>query len=169
MHGIETCTGSEVLLNQSENAKNRSIYCIMSVCMCAKAESCLRNICVYVVCELQHVRKDVAVLLCMCELQRVDDRVVIVSLFDCVRAQRMNKALLLLCWCWWDCSALLTSIACRRFVVSIFLLWFYLSLNCLCFAVYLLRSHLSEYLYFKSLLSKNWFSSYRFSSYWFTS
>ncbi len=71
-------------VNQSENAKNRSIYCIMSVCMCAKAESCLRNICVYVVYELQLVCKDVAVILCMCKIQRVDDCVVIASLFDCV-------------------------------------------------------------------------------------
>ncbi len=106
-------------VNRPENAKNRSIYCITSVCMCAKAESCLRSIYMYVVCELQHVCKDVAVLLCMCKLQCFDDRVVIVSLFNCVWAQRVSKALLLLCRCWWDCSALLTSIACRRFVVSI--------------------------------------------------
>jgi len=71
-------------VNRSDNAKNQSIYCIMSVCMCAKAESCLCNICVYVVYELQHVCKDVAIILCMCKLQRVDDRVVIASLFDCV-------------------------------------------------------------------------------------
>ena len=71
-------------VNRSENAKNRSIYCITPVYMCAKAESCLRNIYVYVVYELQHVCKDVAVILCMCELQRVDNCVVIVSLFDCV-------------------------------------------------------------------------------------
>ncbi len=71
-------------VNRSENAKNRSIYCITSVCICAKAESCLRNICVYVVYELQHVCKDVAVILRMCELQRADDYVVIASLFDCV-------------------------------------------------------------------------------------
>ncbi len=38
-------------VNRSENAKNQSIYCITSVCMCAKAESCLRNIYVYVVYE----------------------------------------------------------------------------------------------------------------------
>jgi len=71
-------------VNRSENAKNQSIYYIISVCICAKAESCLRSICVYVVCELQYIRKDVAVLLCMYKLQCVDDRVVIVSLFDCV-------------------------------------------------------------------------------------
>jgi len=71
-------------VNRSENAKNRSIYCITPVCMCAKAESCLRSICVYVVYELQHVCKDVAVILCMCKLQRVDNHVVIASLFDCV-------------------------------------------------------------------------------------
>ena len=40
-------------VNRSENAKNQSIYCITSVCMCAKAESCLRSICVYIVYELQ--------------------------------------------------------------------------------------------------------------------
>ncbi len=38
-------------VNQSKNAKNQSIYCITSVFMCAKAESCLRSICVYVVYE----------------------------------------------------------------------------------------------------------------------
>ncbi len=106
-------------VNRSESAKNRSIYCITSVCICAKAESCLCSICVYVVYELQHVCKDVAVILYMCKLQRADDHVVIASLFDCVWAQHVNKALLLLCRCWWDCSALSASIACRRFIVSI--------------------------------------------------
>ncbi len=103
----------------SDKAKNRSIYCVAQMCMCAKAESCLRNICIYVVYKLQHVCKDVAVILCMCKLQCVNNYVVIASLFNCVWAQRVSKALLLLCWCWCDCSALLTSIACRRFVVSI--------------------------------------------------
>ncbi len=36
----------------SDQAKNRSIYCIMQTCRCAKAELCLRSICVYVVYEL---------------------------------------------------------------------------------------------------------------------
>ena len=44
---------------------NQSIYCVILMCMCAKAESCLHNIYVYDVCELQHVRKDVAVILCI--------------------------------------------------------------------------------------------------------
>ncbi len=39
-------------VNQSDNAKNRLIYCITLTCRCAKAESCLRSICVYVVYEL---------------------------------------------------------------------------------------------------------------------
>ena len=39
-------------VNRSDNAKNRSIYCITPTCRCAKAESCLRSICVYVVYEL---------------------------------------------------------------------------------------------------------------------
>jgi len=49
-------------VNRSEN-RNRSIYCVASTCMCAKAESCLRSICVCDVYELQRVRKDVAVVL----------------------------------------------------------------------------------------------------------
>ncbi len=39
-------------VNRSDNAKNRSIYCITRACRCAKAESCLRSICVYVVYKL---------------------------------------------------------------------------------------------------------------------
>ncbi len=52
-------------VNWSDNAKNRLIYCITRACRCAKAESCLRNVCVCDVYELQHVRKDVAVILCI--------------------------------------------------------------------------------------------------------
>ncbi len=39
-------------VNWSDKAKNRSIYCIMQTCRCAKAESCLRSICVYIIYEL---------------------------------------------------------------------------------------------------------------------
>ncbi len=52
-------------VNQSDKAKNRSIYCIIQVCRCAKVESCLCNVCVYDVYELQRVRRDVAVVLCI--------------------------------------------------------------------------------------------------------
>ncbi len=38
-------------VHRSDKAKNRSIYCVMQTCRCAKAASCLRNICVYVVYE----------------------------------------------------------------------------------------------------------------------
>ena len=51
--------------NRSDKAKNRSIYCITQTCRCAKAESCLRRVCVSDVYELQRVRKDVAVVLCI--------------------------------------------------------------------------------------------------------
>ena len=71
-------------VNRSDKAKNRLIYCIMKTCKCAKAESCLCNICIYVVYKLQHVCKDVAVLLCICKLQHINDRVVIISLFNCM-------------------------------------------------------------------------------------
>ena len=49
----------------SENRKNRSIYCIIQMCMYAKAESCLHNMYVYDVYELQRMHKDVAVVLCI--------------------------------------------------------------------------------------------------------
>ncbi len=52
-------------VNQPDNAKNQSIYCIMQACRCAKAESCLRSVCICDVYELQHVCKDVAVVLCI--------------------------------------------------------------------------------------------------------
>ncbi len=39
-------------VNRSDKAKNRSIYCIMQTCRCTKAESCLCNICMNVVYEL---------------------------------------------------------------------------------------------------------------------
>ena len=52
-------------VDRSENRKNRSIYCVAQMCMCAKAESCLRNVYVCDVYELQCVRKDVAVVLCI--------------------------------------------------------------------------------------------------------
>ncbi len=38
-------------VHQSDKAKNRLIYCFTWTCKCAKAESCLRSICVYVVYE----------------------------------------------------------------------------------------------------------------------
>ncbi len=49
----------------------------LSLYICAKAELCLCNMYMYVVYELQHVCKDVAVLLCICKLQCVDDCIVI--------------------------------------------------------------------------------------------
>ncbi len=42
---------------------NQSIYCVTSMCICAKAELCLRNVYVCDVYELQHMHKDVAVVL----------------------------------------------------------------------------------------------------------
>ncbi len=51
-------------VNRSEN-RNQSIYCIAQMCICAKAESCLRNVYMCDVYELQRMRKDVAVVLCI--------------------------------------------------------------------------------------------------------
>ncbi len=52
-------------VNRSDKAKNRLIYCITQTCKYAKAESCLCNDYVSVVYELQHVCKDVTVILCI--------------------------------------------------------------------------------------------------------
>jgi len=52
-------------VNRPENEKNQSICCITQVYRCTKAESCLRNVCVCDVYELQRMRKDVAVILCI--------------------------------------------------------------------------------------------------------
>jgi len=52
-------------VHRSDKAKNRSIYCIMRACRCAKAELCLRSVCMCDVYELQRMRKDVAVVLCI--------------------------------------------------------------------------------------------------------
>ncbi len=52
-------------VNRSDKAKNRSIYCITQACRYAKAELCLRNVCMCDVYELQRMRKDVAVVLCI--------------------------------------------------------------------------------------------------------
>ncbi len=48
-------------VNQSDKAKNQSIYCVAQMCICAKAESCLCNVCMCDVYELQRMHKDVAV------------------------------------------------------------------------------------------------------------
>ncbi len=52
-------------VNWFDKAKNRLIYCIMQTCRCTKAESCLCNVYVCDVYELQCMCKDVAVILCI--------------------------------------------------------------------------------------------------------
>jgi len=51
-------------VNQSEN-RNQLIYCVAQMYICAKAESCLHNVCMCDVYELQRMRKDVAIVLCI--------------------------------------------------------------------------------------------------------
>ncbi len=54
-----------ICVNRSENEKNRLICCITQVCRCVKAKSCLCNVCMCDVYELQRMRKDVAIILCI--------------------------------------------------------------------------------------------------------
>jgi len=51
-------------VNQSDKAKNRLIYCIMQMCRCAKVESCLYNVCVNVVYEL-NIESSAVIALCV--------------------------------------------------------------------------------------------------------
>ena len=55
------CNACKSIRNLRNLSRNQSIYCIMQACRCAKAESCLRNMYVCDVYELQRMRKDVAV------------------------------------------------------------------------------------------------------------
>jgi len=68
-------------VNRSENRKiDRFTASRLSVC----AQKLSRAFAVYVYMSYMSCSMYAAVILCMCELQRVDDRVVIASLFDCV-------------------------------------------------------------------------------------
>ncbi len=105
-------------VNQSDKAKNRSIYCIMQTCRCAKAESCLRNICVFVVYELNVWIKCCYCSVCDCaackstwKCEKLIDLLHHICLYVrkswimssqymcicCIWAQHVNKVLLLLC------------------------------------------------------------------------
>jgi len=53
-------------VHRFDKAKNRLIYCIMQTCRCAKAESCLCSICVYVVYEFNVWIKRCYCSLCDC-------------------------------------------------------------------------------------------------------
>ncbi len=106
-------------VNRSEN-RNRSIYCVAQMCMCAKAESCLRNICVYVVYELNVWIKRCYCSVCDCaacksiwKCEKSIDLLHHICLYVCkswimpsqymyvccIWVQHVNKALLLLCMC----------------------------------------------------------------------
>ena len=99
-------------------SKNQSIYCVTSMCMCAKAELCLRSICVYVVYEFNVWIKRCYCFMCDCaacksiwKSEKSIDLLYHVCLYArkswvvpsqymcvyCIWAQCVNKALLLLC------------------------------------------------------------------------
>ncbi len=59
------CDACKSIRNLRNLSRNWSIYCITQACRCAKAESCLCSVYVCDVYELQRVRKDLAVVLCI--------------------------------------------------------------------------------------------------------
>ncbi len=104
-------------VNWSEN-RNWLIYCVAQMCMCAKAESCLRSICVYIVYELNVWIKRCYCSVCDCaacksawKCEKSIDLLHHICLYVrkswvvpsqymcicCIWAQHVNKALLLLC------------------------------------------------------------------------
>ncbi len=105
-------------VNWSDKAKNWSIYCITQTCRCAKAELCLRNMCVYIVYELNVWIKRCYCSVCDCaacksvwKCEKLIDLLHQICLYVrkswvvpsqymcicCIWAQHVNKALLLLC------------------------------------------------------------------------
>ncbi len=104
-------------VNRSEN-RNRSIYCVAQMCMCAKAESCLRSIYVYIIYELNVWIKRCYCFVCDCAACKstwkceksidllhhiclyVRKSWIMPSQYMCIYhiwVQCVNKALLLLC------------------------------------------------------------------------
>ncbi len=54
----------------SDKVKNRLIYCILQACRCAKAESCLHNVCVWCIWVATHAQR-----LCCCSVYMSKDYV----------------------------------------------------------------------------------------------
>ncbi len=110
-------------VNRSDKAKNRSIYCITQTCKCAKAELYLCNIYMYIIYEFNMWIKRCYCSVCDCaackfiwKCEKLIDLLHHVCLYMCkswvmssqyiciccIWAQRVNKALLLLCM-WLRC------------------------------------------------------------------
>jgi len=108
-------------VNRSENAKNRSIYCITSLCICAKVESCLCNICVYILYEF-----NVWIKCCYCS---VCDCAACKSIWKCEKSiDLLHYVCLYMCKSWvvpsqYICICCIWVVACmqRRCCFSIYM------------------------------------------------
>ena len=80
-------------VNQSDKAKNRSIYCTLQTCKCAKAESCLCNVCMNVIYKL-NAESSAVTALCVITLhvnrsENAKNRLIycITSVYMCAKAE----------------------------------------------------------------------------------
>jgi len=136
-------------VNWFENGKNQLICCITQVCRCAKAESCLYNIYVCDVYELQHVRKDIAVVLCIwakivsclcnvcicnaCKLIRKLKINRFTVLHQYVYAQKLSHVFAITVW--------MSYISCNICIKTLLLFCVYEQRLCCIFAVYVIMMH----------------------------
>ena len=100
-------------VHRSDKAKNRLIYCIMQTCKCAKAESCLCNICVYVVYELNMWIKRCYCSVCDCaackstwKCEKLIDLLHHICLYVCKRS--ITRFIYTRCWLWIFCKLCLS-------------------------------------------------------------
>jgi len=111
-------------VNRSENAKNQLIYCITSVCMCAKAESCLCNIYMYIIYEFNIWIKCCYCFMCDCaackliwKCEKSIDLLHHIDLYMC-KSWIMSSQYMCICCIWAAACMLLSFCVCASFNTS---------------------------------------------------
>ncbi len=132
-------------VNWSDKAKNQSIYCIMQMCKCAKAESCLCSICMYVVYELNVWIKRCYCSVCDCaacksiwKCEKSIDLLHHVCLYVC-KSWIMSSQYIFICCIW--VAACMQRRCCHSVYMWTSMHWW---LSCYCFAFQLCVSSMHE-------------------------
>jgi len=125
-------------VNRLDKTKNRLIYCILWACRCAKAESCLCSMYVCDVYELQRVRKDVAVVLCILQRMYIDQKIEterFTALHKCVCVQKLSRAFAMTVW--------VSYISCSVCAKTLLSFCVYEQRLCRVFAIYVIAMHVN--------------------------
>ncbi len=125
-------------VNRPDKSKNRSIYCIMQTCRCAKAELCLRNVCICDACK--SIRKSINWLIyciaSMCICAKAESCLCNVYVCDVYELQRMHKDVAVVLCIWAKTVSCLCSVcicnACKSIRKSINWLIYCVALMCMC-------------------------------------